>query len=145
MSNIDFWEKVLQNVKDNAVFIVIMLIVLMLPWILYGGADVLGFDIPFWTVVNAFIWSVKEGTEANIAVHNMPGIVQTVIKLIMYIIGIIFSLWAGFMIWKKVIPSADNSMSMGGRSTGSMWWGTSRDMSSWSNSSSNSARKPSFW
>jgi len=98
---IDLWEAIIANIKEHKWTLIILLLVILLPYLLYGGKAIIGANIPFWKILDIFMAGMKSGMSSNLLNSTatwMPPVITSLIKFIAYFIALILD----FVIWIKM-------------------------------------------
>jgi len=117
MAQVDMWEAVVANIKEHKWTLIILLLVMLLPYLLYGGSTVISnVNFPFWKILDIFMNGLSSwvGTAAKgsvsiinttIGTKDMPTIVSSLIKFIAYFIAITLDFVVAIKMFKLIAPT----------------------------------------
>ena len=127
MAKIDFGEKLIANMQEHKITLILLLLWILLPYLLMGGDKMLWTHFPFWKILDLFqawmsghVWAASTSTSTWVWAWttniislsdptNIPGVVKSLLVFIFYLVALMLDWFLAMKMFKLIWPRTDEN------------------------------------
>ena len=109
--NIDFWEALIENIKEHKITLIVLFLWILLPYLLIWWHSMIWTNIPFWKILDLFSsglsWHVWKGATAVLTLSGakLPPVVTSLVTFISYFVALLLDFVLTMKMFKLIWPS----------------------------------------